>query len=232
VVTRRALRRRGRGERGAAVFIVVMVIALLTAIGLVAAHNASLVDTASGYDRQLLQTSYLADYAGMVGTAEFGANPQTYLSLMLQGSEQCPSNGSLTPITTGAPVPCYKLFMDELSQRIATNFSGQTLLDQQDVSTDGSLGPPLGVGTDMMNGVFMVEMIEAYDSDPKAGSDVGGTSTAFHDVQVTMTATAQIRSMPTSSANGDAWCADTSTSTSASVQAIRAHVTLPNLPPI
>lgn len=209
-----------------------MVIALLTAIGLVAAHTASLVDTAAGYDRQLLQTSYLADYAGMVGTAEFGANPQTYLSLMLQGTERCPSNGDLTPITTGAPVPCYKLFMNELSQRVATNFSGQSLLDEQAANVDGSLGPPLGVGTNMMNGVFMVEMIEAYNSDPKAGSDVGGTSTAFHDVQVTLTATAQIRSMPTSTTNTDPWCADTSTSTSASVQAIRAHVTLPNIPPI
>lgn len=226
------IRARHSSERGAAVFIVVMVIALLTAIGLVAAHTASLVDTASGYDRQLLQTSYLADYAGMVGTAEFGTNPETYLKLMLQGSEQCPSNGALTPIATGAPVPCYKLFTDELSQRVANNFSGQTLLDTQAAQTDGSLGPPLGVGTSMMNGVFMVEMIEAYNSDPKAGSDVGGTATAFHDVQVTLTATAQIRSMPTSTANTDPWCANTSASTSASVQAVRAHVTLPNLPPI
>lgn len=226
------VKRRASRERGAAVFIVVMVIALLTAIGIVAAHTASLVDTASGYDRQLLQTSYLAEYAGMAGTAEFGGKPETYLRLMLQGTEKCPSNAKVTPVVTGAPVPCYKLFMSEIDQRVSTNFTGQSVLDPQAASTDGSLGPPLGVGTDMMNGVFMVEMIGAFNSDPKAGSDVGGTATAFHDVQVTLTAFAQIRSMPTGSTNGDAWCADTSSSTSASVQAVRAHVTLPNLPPL
>ncbi len=224
-------RRARREERGAAVFIVVMVIVLLTAIGIVAARSASLVDQAAGYSRQALQTYYLTDMAGHVATAELGSKPQTYLDLMRKGAEACPSNKLVTPVTTGAPIPCYKLFMDELAGRVSDNYSGQTLLDQQTQSVPGSLGPPLSGGSNMLNGVFMVEMIEAYKADPKARSDVGGGANSFFDVQVTLTAFGQIRSLPSTGVNTNPWCAQANgVSSSASVQAVRAHVTLPNIP--
>ncbi len=184
-----------RGERGAAVFIVVMVIALLTAIGIVAARTASLVDTAAGYDRQATQTMYLAAYAGRAGAVEFGGKPRTYLDLLRQGKEQCPSNAQVQPLTAGAPIPCYKLFMSEVSKRIQDNYSGHTTLDSQSELNGGSLGPPLGqtpsATVPMLNGVFMIEMLEAFNSDPKAKSNVGGDPNAAHDVQVTLTAFAQ-----------------------------------------
>lgn len=223
----------GRSERGAAVFIVVMVLALITAIGIVAARTASLVDTAAGYDRQATQTMYLAAYAGRAAAVEFGGKPRTYLDLMRQGKEQCPSNANVQPLTAGAPIPCYKLFMSEVSQRIDTNFSGHTTLDNQSQLNAGSLGPPLGqapsASVPMLNGVFMIEMLEAFNSDPKPKSNVGGDPNAAHDVQVTLTAFAQIRSLPSTGANTDPWCSTSSSSTGASVQAIRAHVTMPNV---
>ncbi|MEB2311515.1 MAG: hypothetical protein OZ921_12410 [Sorangiineae bacterium] len=226
-------RRRPSRERGAAVFIVVMVIALLTAIGILAARTSSLVDSAAGYDRQATQTMYLASYAGRIGTVELGATPRTYLDLLRQGKEACPSNANVQPITTGAPIPCYKLFMSEVASRVATNFSSHTILDNPTAVDPGSLGPPLGqtpsTTVQMMNGAFMIELLEAYNSDPKAKSDVGGNPNAAHDVQVTLTAFAQLRALPSTGANTDPWCSDTSASTGASVQAIRAHVTLPNI---
>ncbi|MGE3670104.1 MAG: PilX N-terminal domain-containing pilus assembly protein, partial [Polyangiaceae bacterium] len=60
--SRRPASRRRADERGAALFIVVLVITLLTAIGIFAARSASLVDVASGYDRQAIQTEYIAEY--------------------------------------------------------------------------------------------------------------------------------------------------------------------------
>ncbi len=208
-----------------------MVIVLLTAIGMVAAHSASLVDEASGYSREALQTYYLTDFAGRVATTEIGSKPQTYLDLMRKGTEACPSNALVAPVTTGAPIPCYKLYMSEIAGRVADNYSGQTLLDPQTQTTAGSLGAPLSSGSDMLNGVFMVEMIDAFKADPKARSDVGGGANAFFDVQLTLTAFGQIRSMPSTGVNTDPWCANsTGVSSSASVQAIRAHVTLPNIP--
>src|SRR5688572_24601151 len=60
------LRRRAsrRGERGAAVFIVVMAVVLLTGIGVFAVRTASMVDVAAGYDRQMTQTHHLSELAG------------------------------------------------------------------------------------------------------------------------------------------------------------------------
>ncbi|WP_433935083.1 hypothetical protein AB3662_10600 [Sorangium cellulosum] len=61
--------RRSR-ERGAAVFIVVLVITMLTAIGLFAAHAATLSTIASGHARRMTQTHYLAEYAMQLALAE------------------------------------------------------------------------------------------------------------------------------------------------------------------
>ncbi len=62
-------RRRSR-ERGAAVFIVVLVITMLTAIGLFAAHAATLSTIASGHERRMTQTHYLTEYAMLLAIAE------------------------------------------------------------------------------------------------------------------------------------------------------------------
>ncbi|AKT39382.1 pilus assembly PilX family protein [Chondromyces crocatus] len=50
-------------ERGAAVFIVVLLVAMLTAIGVFAAHAASLSTISSGYARQSTQARYLTELA-------------------------------------------------------------------------------------------------------------------------------------------------------------------------
>lgn len=57
----RSRRRRRTGERGAAVFIVVLVISMLTAIGVFAASSATLSTTSSGYARQATQTQHLTE---------------------------------------------------------------------------------------------------------------------------------------------------------------------------
>lgn len=62
-------RRRAR-ERGAAVFIVVLVITMLTAIGVFAARAATLSTIASGHERQMIQTHYLTDYALSLALAD------------------------------------------------------------------------------------------------------------------------------------------------------------------
>lgn len=57
-----ALRARQR-QRGAAVFMVVLVITLVSAIGVFSMRSASLADLASGYNRQNVQASFMAEYA-------------------------------------------------------------------------------------------------------------------------------------------------------------------------
>ena len=59
-----------QNQRGAAVFIVVMVITLLTAVGMFAARSASLVDVASGYGRNAMQTQYVSEYGAILTSHE------------------------------------------------------------------------------------------------------------------------------------------------------------------
>jgi hypothetical protein len=71
-VLRRHLRR--RDERGAAVFMVVMVLTLITAIGVFSMRSASLVDLASGYNRQNVQAGFMAEYAARAAATYIANN--------------------------------------------------------------------------------------------------------------------------------------------------------------
>jgi hypothetical protein len=61
--------RRGR-ERGAAVFVVVLLITMLLGIGIFAARSASLSTATSGHERQMTQAQYLAEYGVLLSYAE------------------------------------------------------------------------------------------------------------------------------------------------------------------
>jgi len=235
----RALRRRRRSERGAAVFVVVMVITLLTAIGVFALRSASLVDQATGYDRQMAQTLALTEYAGRAVSAELGNGAaRNYLDKVANGKDDCFVNKNLDPNALNpsitAPLPCYKLFMSEIDQRVGQNFSGAKVLIDQTTTAAGSLGPQLDSATNPMitpqEGAFVVEMSDPAESVPTAGSALGGNNPAnsFRDVQLTLTAFGQVR--PLDNGAGNPWCASGSRSTAASVASLRAHVTLRNVP--
>ncbi len=57
----RRIKRRSR-ERGAALFVVVLLITMLLGIGVYAARSATLATSASGHGRQMIQTQYVAQY--------------------------------------------------------------------------------------------------------------------------------------------------------------------------
>lgn len=63
-----------RDQRGAAVFMVVMVITLVSAIGVFSMRSASLVDLASGYNRQNVQAAFMAEYAARAAATYLGDN--------------------------------------------------------------------------------------------------------------------------------------------------------------
>ena len=173
------------GERGAALFIVVLVITLLTAIGLFSARAASLVDTASGYNRQAVQTQYLAEYGTKAVAVELGSNAKTLSDRMKKADDQCLSTANLVGILgTGEKAPCYKLFFSELNQRTASN-----LLTAADPANSkvGSLGAtPLDAD-------FVAEMVDLGPAGPTPGFDAGGQAQSFRLEQATVITTGQIR---------------------------------------
>ncbi|MCC6903378.1 MAG: hypothetical protein IT377_30675 [Polyangiaceae bacterium] len=215
-------------------FVVVLAITLLTAIGVFALRNASLVEQAAGYDRQASQTLYLTEYAARSVAAEVGSGAgRTYIDKVATGTDTCYANKQLDANALDPNIsylPCYKLFYADIGQRVDKQFSNQKLLDQQSNAAPGSLGPQLDNSGVMkpMEGVFVVEMTDPAESTPTAGSALGGNNPAntFRDVQLTFTAFAQIRQFDP----GGAWCSNESLSTSASVTSLRSHVTLRNVP--
>src|SRR6478735_2934515 len=124
VLSRSRLRelRRRRQERGVSVFIVVMVMALLTAVGIFTARATSLADLSAGYERQAVQTQYLAQYGMLATVATYGSDPQTYFDMMTKGlanpsldsgQEQCRMNASIDRTLLPNP-PCYKLKPEDI----------------------------------------------------------------------------------------------------------------------
>ncbi|MEZ4224148.1 MAG: hypothetical protein R3B13_24580 [Polyangiaceae bacterium] len=220
-----------RHERGASVFIVLLVITLLTAIGIFSARSASLVDQAAGFDRQLVQTQYLTEFAGRAVSAELGDGAaKSYLDKIRQGTDKCEANKNVAPVP-GMPIACYKLYVSEIADRVNAK-TGTTLIEKQTVANSGSLGPKLGVAGlgSASEGVFVVEMTEPFETVPNPGSEVGGQqNNAFRDVQVTLTAMGQVRPLDVGGGGADPWCAVNASSTAASVAALRAHVTLKNV---
>lgn len=206
----RSLRRRRR-ERGAAVFVVVMAVTVLTAVGLFAAHSATLADQAAGYDRLQSQTQQLAEYATLASAAELGSGTaDAYVTMMQQGAMNpkvsCASNFGLTG------VPCYFLEYKRLNDRTKEN-SQEVLLENQDSTKENVIGS----GT--VQGDFYVELTEPRNVDvPVAGTDLSGTSgKAFRYLRVTATSYANFRP------EGVAACSNDIATVSAQ-QSMRSHL--------
>ncbi|MGC4092142.1 MAG: hypothetical protein QM756_30520 [Polyangiaceae bacterium] len=178
----RKLRRR-RQARGAAVFVVVMAVTVLTAVGLFAAHSATMVDQAAGYDRLASQTQQLAEYATLTSAAELGSGTaDAYINMMQTAGQTCSSNAGLTG------VPCYLLTYGRLSAR-TKQLSTESLIKDQ----TGSVEDVIGTGD--TQGDFYVELTEPrYVDVPVAGTDLSGTNgIAFRYLRVTATSFANFR---------------------------------------
>ena len=175
--------RQHRQQRGAAVFVVVMAVTVLTAVGLFAAHSATLVDQAAGYDRLASQTQQLAEYATLASAAELGSGTaDAYVQMMQSGTQTCTSNMGLTG------VPCYLLTYGRLNDR-TKQLSQESLIEDQKASVENV------IGSGDTQGDFYVELTEPrYVDVPVAGTDLSGTSgIAFRYLRVTATSYANFR---------------------------------------
>lgn len=245
VTSHRTQRRRApsSNERGVALFIVVMVVTLLGAVGVFAARTASMVDTASGYNRQASQTVYLAGYASRFVASELGQGKASwYIDRMREATEQCPSNPR--PVSTASEegeeaaaspepitLPCYKLDHEDVTARVEEQLAVPAL-EEQTAGDPGSLGPPTGA-EDATNGIqaaLMVELLDAFQTQGAPGMNRGGGANPFINVQLTVTGWAQIR--PGFGTTVNPWCDSAAASNApwgaASVQAVRALITVPN----
>ena len=209
-----------RQQRGAAVFIVVMAITLLTAVGIFAARSASLVDVATGHSRQALQTQYVTEYGIMATATELGlGRAGVYKYEGQQGNFTCRANEGLDTLLAGNPF-CVKMFLPELNDRLnqSTGLTAE-FLSSNALAGASSLGPYGASSPGALQGNLVVELTDAGPAPyPIAGNDEGGVNESVETMQFTLTVIGQI--LPT----GDLKTCDKNTVAVASKQTMRATV--------
>jgi len=171
------MRPQRRSERGAALFIVVMVLALITAVGVFAVRSASLADVAAGYDREAAQASLLSQYATSTAATYLSSPAGSALFGLMTYTNQCPT-------TMGAYAKCF-LLDDALLSASTFADSGEYMLEPSGTGTNSSLNVN---GT--TTGAFFVELLNPSSKGvPDAGQQAGKSSA----LDITLTALAQIR---------------------------------------
>lgn len=122
-------------ERGAALFVVVLVVTLLMGIAAYAARSAHLAVASSGYERQMTQSRYVAEYALMIAQSKLAnGGGQSYVSAMrLPSKDACSGQtGMLTPT-------CLKLFYSDIQGELGAQ--NLNVCEPSTATIPGSLGP-------------------------------------------------------------------------------------------
>ncbi|HEY5957590.1 MAG TPA: hypothetical protein VIV60_13585 [Polyangiaceae bacterium] len=210
------------GERGTAIFIVVMVVTLLTGIGLFAARVTGSVDAAMGYARQSAQTRALAVYAAQLAPSLLSALSYRAIAEM----DATVATGTITPCPTNGTSPNQRCLIRN-HQALATSF-GIELITQQAETVPGSLGPSTGLtSVPGVDGNLRIEVFERYRLGVLPGFDFGGNSRGMGTFdEYGVTAWAQVR--PIITAPNPAWCGTVAESSTATVQAVRVNVIAPH----
>jgi hypothetical protein len=224
VTTRPQAARLRANQRGTAIFVVVLVLALLSGIGLFAARVTGSVDAATGYARQAAQARGLAIFASQVAPAVMTSIGDAMFMDVGTGK---PSRCSATRYLPN--VPCAVRYHQDLVNLSAVSVGSSTpLLTPQTELTEGSLGPRTGIASLAgVEGNLNIEFFERFQAPPGAGQDAGsnpvGTMAKVYEYSIS--ASAQIRPI-VGSANA-LWCGPNTESSSANVQTIRMYVIAP-----
>jgi hypothetical protein len=193
--------RRTQGQRGAAVFIVVMVLTLLTAVGIFAVRSASMADIAAGYDREAAQTSLIAQYATTTAATYLATPAGSVILSNMQPNLFCQSN-------MGIQAPCFKLTSAMLEA--STLLQGNEDLFETSTSSLNANMPATTVAD------FMLELTDPSRSGQLTPGDPRSP------VQVTVTAIAQVQQI-------NACLNGVGTTSNAGQQVMRALVSAGNL---
>jgi hypothetical protein len=168
------------GERGMALFIVVMVIVLLTAIGTFAMHATSLSQVTSGYSRRAASAFYLGEFGMNLVAASIADDPRGHVIIgSSAGANQsdCRAIKDLAPLlAVGAPAFC------EVKDSKAVQEAAQKL--NASLATDpegffGALVRPDRPANDQVSADFRVEITDHAPAPvPIDGMPMGGTGVA------------------------------------------------------
>jgi hypothetical protein len=186
-------------QRGAALFVVLLVITLLMGIGAFAARSSHLAVAASGADKKATQARYVAEYGLMFATAKLSnGGAQSYLQQMRRPAniDVCYGQNALSPQRT-----CYRMFSSMIQGELAAE--GFKVCDLASGSTPGSFG------TSNAECAFSVELSDLSEGAVLPGFDLAGGK-ALRFWYVTASSVGQVRLFNTGGANLDASSAESS----------------------
>jgi hypothetical protein len=209
-------------QRGAAVFVVLLVITLLTTLGVFAVRSSSMSTAASGFDRQMTQTHYISEY-GMVGAAAYLDSRGQVLSDKMMDANlmdtTCMGVCRPTPPTVDLP-KCAKLGYADMNGLVSAATNNQEELIEP---VSGPVYAPTAVGSlgpSPLEADYDIEVTDWYEAwPPLAGFDA--TDGKLTHAMVTVTVTGMVR--PPQQTAGQF---DTASATAAGVEATRGHIIL------
>ena len=186
-----------------AVFLVVMVLTMVTAIGIFSMRSASLVDLASGFNRQNIQSTLIAEYGARSAATWLGPNKEQVLGRNVQGCN--PKLMAADPDARCVPLKDTQLTL-AFTESAPVGFSDGLM---------GMLNLPSASGQQLRAEVIS-EMTEAGDA--PATARPGSPAGAIRELTVTTKA----RVYPTS-AGSTAMCSNAARGV-LSQQVLRTHV--------
>ena len=141
-------------ERGAAMFVVLMVVMILSAIGTFALANARYEVQAAGFTRYRAVSQDIGQFGAAAAMAEVGGGSRTklYLTRMSSSTEICTANAGVT-----GPTECYTLSPTDIE--LQTGLTTEKLFRPKvdSTSTPGSLG------LNELGGYFSIELTERLE---------------------------------------------------------------------
>ncbi|MEQ9324447.1 MAG: hypothetical protein RIF41_35110 [Polyangiaceae bacterium] len=203
--------RRREAESGAAVFVVVLVITLLTALGLFAVREATTAVSASGYNRQLTQVHYVTDMAVMAAVADLATNPTAVADQMRLGPQTGEAECAGYSDPTQLFPTCWLRSYDDLDDTVQKQSANSKNLLQSD-----------SLGYNQLEADMRIELTDLHPAQPVRGNQVAGGATAANAltyVYVTVSANGIVR--PPQAAAGT-W--DQHSAQAAGTEQARAHV--------
>jgi hypothetical protein len=182
--------RRRTDERGAALFVIVLVVSLLTAIGVFAMHATSLAQLGSGYSRRAATALYLAEFAANQWTATLADDAGKYVgigngnsvdrSLPWAQQNNCYAAKDLLPLYTAPDLP----YCIPYSTSLATNDAKRSnpSLGADPEGFFGALNRPDAPPEQVVNGSIRVESTDHFESPiGLPGFDITGGTKIWQD---------------------------------------------------
>ncbi len=168
------------GERGAALFIVVLVVTLLAAIGTFAVHVTSLGQLASGYSRRAASAFYLGEFAMNVVASNLADDPRGHVQHATLGSDTCRATAALQALQA-ANTPKFCDVQDSTSAKTIV-LAANTSLSTDPEGFFGALNRPDRPADQALDADFRVEITDhGLAPSAVAGMPVGGTAQTWQD---------------------------------------------------